>query len=177
MKLRQKKEGMLEYLVASGVLDSGDENVIALWKKKYRRQYQKAWRDNYFKTHATFLVGLNEQQLAIIKKAALEHKRSITKYLQLAALKYSQQQYLVPDIAELYETKQLLLQVVVLLQQGLQVSSNQFLDIKSLANRFEQIEKQILELVTNPALLENKLKQVVEGNPEYRKIIVELLKV
>lgn len=101
-------KGLYQYLEETGVLQSGNKATIEAATALYWRIYKREWRKAKRHAEKPFEILLTEKEEKIIQAAALKHGMSKTSYIKKAALTYSAQKYLVPNLEVLYEIKELL---------------------------------------------------------------------
>ncbi len=170
----KKRSGVYSYLDAKGVLDKG-EFAIARAKKEYWSNYKKEWRKRKLKVSKCFEVLLSENELSVIETCAKRHKKSITGYLKQAALCYSNQKYLVPDVLTINSIKERLIMLYASVQNLSEERKIGYADCKEITGLIKKIEETTSFLLTTPKLLEEKIKEEVKRNLGYKEELIDLL--
>lgn len=138
------------YLSASGVLDTGDAELIAAAKREYWREYKRAFAQQKRKEHTAFTIYLNQRELKTIREAAKGHKRSATRYIKEASLAYTLQRFVVPDIVLVNDIKQVLQQTYTSIHRLYMDSTIPYALGRLLLVRIEALEQQITTMLEHP---------------------------
>lgn len=170
----KKRSKLYAFLDAKGVLDK-DEFAIARAKREYWSMYKKEWKKRKLKVSKCFEILLNKNEFSVIETCAKRHKRSMTAYIKYSALCYSKQVYLVPDILLVNAIKEQLVMVFTLIQKLTEERVIGYADCRELSGKILAIEKQLLEELTRPQLLEHAIVQELKKDKGFANELNSLL--
>jgi len=173
--MKRKGKGIYQYLQSEGVLETGSDEAIKAARKRYWAQYKAAWRRNKRNTSKSFEIIMNPKEHARIQGAAKMHKRSSTSYIKEAALAYSQQLFLVPDITVVYEIKEALSLLSYALHDALDESYVNNGNLAEVIGIMTAFETKIYPLITEPVLLEQAIRKALQQKPDYQNELVNLI--
>ncbi len=145
--------GVYAYLDTLGLLATSDESAIQKAKKKYWQAYKKTWRQNKRNSLKSTTVYLNQDEYKTIEEAAYKHKRCLSKYVKEAALYYTAQRFLVPDILLVNQLKETLTMNYCALQKLFEENMLPYNVGKILLERLTEIEQQVVEMLHKPKRL------------------------
>lgn len=72
-----KSSPLYEYLQSTGVLESGDKELIAQAKKQYRKEYLTKHKASYRKTKKHISIILDEHETEILERESKRHNLTI----------------------------------------------------------------------------------------------------
>lgn len=81
-----KNNGLYAFLDKQGVLESGNENLILVAKRKYWLEYKKNWNRIKLQEYKGFTIHYNQKELKVIKEAAEKYNTSITNFIKQSSL-------------------------------------------------------------------------------------------
>lgn len=137
------------YLKCNGFLDKSAEE-IANAKKQYWKQYKRNWRKAKRGRNKSITLLFDKQEYAELKVKAIEHKRSVTKYIKEAAIAYSRNQYVVMDIRQVMEIKELLTLNYNFLQKRFNEMRLPFKEGLETIERYRRLENKVLQVMFHP---------------------------
>lgn len=147
------KSNIYEYLDKSGVLDSGNDEEIKVARKEYWRKYRADWRKQKRKEQSEFTISFTKKEMRILNPAVQKHKISTTVFIKQATLAYIQLQFVIVDPTSVNDIRGLLTRNYTILQNI--EEQNLFKETEaSFIKRFELLETSIMDMLTNPTLME-----------------------
>ncbi|MDB5198043.1 MAG: hypothetical protein JWO92_6 [Chitinophagaceae bacterium] len=81
-----KQNGLYTFLHKQGVLESGDEDLIQMTKRRYWLEYKKNWNKEKLKEYKAYTIHYNQKQLDVITKAADKSNIKITNFIKQSSL-------------------------------------------------------------------------------------------
>lgn len=164
------------YLESSGVLVTGDAQMIAAAKQQYRKTYLKAYKQKQREQKPEFLVQLSRKdgEVSRIVSAAKKHQLSVTAFLREATLAYIDRRYLLPD-------RIVVGKLVAILESCLNeirtMTSSKIKSAYVIDERYEAIEKRITtleneinQLICHPQLLERAVAEAIQHPHTYARL-------
>jgi uncharacterized protein (DUF1778 family) len=171
----KKKGGLFEYLTVTGVLATGDETLIKQKKVEYIKQYKATWHKNQRKRTCAITLALTPSESQLILDAAKKHKRSKTAFVKAACLAYLNKRYVVPDILAINEIRELLAMNYNALKRLMEDCHFPYQSTSVLINQMAELEGRVLNQLRLPALLEDQIINAIRQNPDYRRVLYELI--
>ncbi len=83
----KKRNGLYEYLEATGVLAEGTADEIRIAKEEYWKGIRKEWRRQQRKECKGYTIFFTRQEITLVAKAAEARNTSITRFIKTAAFK------------------------------------------------------------------------------------------
>jgi hypothetical protein len=108
MAKSQKHSGLHKHLHDTGVLESGDSELIAKVRAAYWRRYHKEYKREKREKEKEYVVSLSGTEQKIMERQAAGHGQSLTAFIKGAAWAYVHQAYMQPDRAEMGHIGQVL---------------------------------------------------------------------
>jgi uncharacterized protein (DUF1778 family) len=176
MKRKLKvSSGLYSYLHASGVLNTGNENAIALARKEYWRNYKKVWRKEKRKKEKEITISLNTEELKVITQSAKIHQRNVTAFIKESAFAYINKRYIVPSQETVHSIRQLLAMLYNQIEQLLDENKLQSELGNELKQKITELERFILPVLFNPKIVEKHIEELVRKEPIMKTKLLALL--
>jgi hypothetical protein len=172
----KKNSGLYHYLDSTKVLESGDEQIIALARKTYWLNYRASWRREKRKKDKKFTVEYTPSEAKKIQEFAKKLKRSRTAYIKEASLAYMRQQFIVPDILIVAEIRALLTMNLSLIRQLVDGDALQYTPGAFLIDKLLELENKILAQLQYPITAEKWIADTIKQSPETKDSILKMLK-
>jgi hypothetical protein len=172
MPEKRSHKGLREFLDASGVLESGDDELIkkarAAYWRKYSRDYKREQRAK-FHEHT---LALNKKENALIEREAVRHGMTASLFMRQAVLAYVQKHYLpfANEVLIVIERHLSHIRTQVESHSGSDDGANQ-----AAALALDSLEKALLRNAQSPPCLDDLIRTALEERPHYLLTIKQLI--
>ena len=174
-----KSSPLFEFLKSTGVLETGDKNLIAEAKKQYRKLYLTKQKQQYRKTKKHIVVILEDHEKITLEAQAQEHGLTLPQYIKQSALHYQSGLFLVPNPNAYLEIKELVYRTYREIQEMQNKEKSKWFgtvnDYESLKQHILTLIPQVEQVYQNPILLPDKIKSELQNNSEFKTILQEIL--
>lgn len=178
---RRKNNKLWEYLEASGVLQNGTEQEIALVRKEYKKKYIKSYMRQKRNASPEFVIDLSKKngEYATVATAAKRHRKTITAFLKLSALAYLRQTYVVQDRERINNLELLLseclneIREITNSKDRLRFVWDSKIDI--IEKRIEKLERELIRVLEHPQPLESVIKEAIQKDPSLKELLTQLI--
>ena len=171
----KKSTTLYEYLHETGVLESGDENLIAKVKAAYWRSYQKQYKREKRSRGMECVIVLDEDELKAFTKHASKHKTTIPSLIKKYALAYMEKYYISPSEQLLQSIEQKLSRIYNEIERLIETRIHNPEGLKQTLQSIERIEQTLEDITKQPIDLEKEVKQAIEDNPTYKQTLQTIL--
>lgn len=154
--MKKNKSGIYQYLIQSGLFNTGSHDEIENAKKEYWRKYKADWRKQKRRQVNEITVSFTDQELRLITVEAKKNSFSPTRFIKEAAIAYMSEKHVVPDIEELRT-----------IQQLLSMSYNSIMQVIEENRVPEETAKALFSKLAN---IEIAVSQILHHQPEHDKI-------
>lgn len=181
MPAARKQSGVSQYLFSIGILETGSPEDIAAAKRTYWKQYHYNHRKAQRKEQPEITVSLSRTDgtYTTITGAAKKHHLTPAAFLRTATLAYLSQSFVLPDRAVLAHLQQLLSQCTNEVQAIAGAKEKYFWHreqkIETMEARIEKLEREVVELLSNPPTLESQIVAVLKKSPQIRERLLQLI--
>ncbi|MBL7799820.1 MAG: hypothetical protein JNL95_03765 [Chitinophagales bacterium] len=171
----KKSTTLYEYLHETGVLESGDENLISKVKAAYWRSYQKQYKREKRSRGMECVIVFDEDERKAFTKHAKKYKVSIPSLIKKSALAYIEKYYIYPSEHLLQSIEQKLSRIYSGIERLIETRIHNPEALKESLQSIERIEQRLEDITKHPIDLETELKHAIEDNPNYQKTLQTIL--
>ena len=108
MAKTKKQTSLYEYLNQTGVLETGDDELIGKVKAAYWRKYHKDYKQEKRKKDKEYSISLSKTERTYLEKEASKYSKSMSMFIKDSAWAYIHCEYLNPQKADILKIQQLL---------------------------------------------------------------------
>jgi hypothetical protein len=156
-------------------LETGDDAVIALARKEYRRKYKATWRKEKRRSIKEITTSWDGGEYKLLKEEAKRHKESITRFVKRATTGYMDTRYVVPDEAKVTKVMQLLALIYNRISELMDESTIPADAGKKVLFDVYQLEKDIRVTLYSPQTIEQVLKETVRRYPDKQTALIAFI--
>lgn len=174
-----KKSPLYEFLKSTGVLETGDKDIIAEAKKQYRKQYLKNHKQQYRKSKKHIAVILEDHEQKVLESQAKIHGLSLPQYIKQSALHYQAGLFLVPHAQVYLEIKELVYRVYREIQEVQKKEKTKWFGS---VNNYDLLKEKVLlleseskQIFHKPISIIEKIHQEIQKNPQFKISLQEIL--
>lgn len=175
-----KKSPLYEYLKSTGVLETGDKDMIAEAKKQYRKQYLKNHKQHYRKSKKHIAVILEDHEQKVLEEQAKNHGLSLPQYIKQSALHYQAGLFLVPHTQVCLEIKEMVYGIYREIQEIQKKEKTKWFgtinNYDFLKEKVLLLESQTQQIFHKPISIIEKIHQEIQNNPQFKITLQEILK-
>lgn len=153
------------------LLETASEAEIKVWRIEYRKFYKQEYNKFYRKEKIHRLIIFNPDEFELLKKEAEKYGQSFSGFVKNSALAYLNQEFILPSPEQ---TREVLIaftrygtnlnQIAHISNSNKSIFSNQ---VSHIQNNFNELNKKITRIYTQPFKLEQVLSQTLKTNPTY----------
>ena len=167
---------MYAYLDSTKVLETGTDDAIAKAKQAYWAAYKANWGKNHRKATIQFTIAFSEAEAIQISVSAKQHKRSRSRFIKESCMAYINKSFLFPDQVALGVIKQSMALNYHALQKLFDANVLPFQVGRMVMLQMTELEQVLRQQLHNPKTIEQMVEEAVKRNPEYKEILIRLLK-
>ncbi|MCH8904457.1 MAG: hypothetical protein IIA45_11145 [Bacteroidetes bacterium] len=172
----KKDNNLYEYLERTGVLQTGDEDLIQKARNEYYKLYQKEYKRNRRITHPEFSIHFAPDEHLTIAEAARKHNMSISRFIKDASLSYTKQVYLALDPVRIGRIEQSLSQIINEIR-SLAESKDFWLDSQASLDKIysivNELEDKVSQELRRPVKLDNLINELLSKNPDLKEQLIK----
>jgi hypothetical protein len=174
MAKTKKNTSLYDYLHDTGVLESGDEELVKKVKAAYWRNYHKQYKREKRGKDREYSISLTKSERKHFESEATNHGKSVSMFLKDAAWAYIHNQYLNPDKADLMKALQILSRCYTDIErishEGIEAR-----EIRETLGAVAKIEEKLDALFSHPASLEKLIEHTMKEKPCYLNTLKNLI--
>jgi hypothetical protein len=176
MAKTKKHTSLYDYLHETGVLESGNEELIQKVKAAYWRNYQKQYKREKRSKGLECVVVLDEAERKLFERQVKLHKASISSLIKKSALAYIEKYYISPSEELFQSIKQKLSRIYTDIERLLETKIHNPEGLKQALQSIQRIEQNLDTITKYPPDLEEEIKRAIEENPTYQQTLLAILK-
>ena len=173
------KNNLRDSLFSSGLIEEGNPDKIAQFKKDYAKNYANSYQKKYDKENKRKTLIFSPKEFAFLQDKAQHYGLKLSPFLKSIIFAYLQSSFVFPDEKTLSSIEVLLREINQRVAESIQYvhmsKTLELSDIEQLKKRIQHLEFFISETLNNPPRLENWIESQVEKDDQFIAKLLQAL--